>query len=37
MKKKVYLDTTVLSYLFDKRESLKTYIDIRKEWWNTER
>lgn len=37
MKKKVYLDSTVPSYLFDERESIKTYIDVTKKWWNEER
>ena len=37
IKAKVYLDTTILSYLFDKRDSLKTYIDVTKNWWDTQR
>ncbi len=37
MKKTVYLDSTIPSYLFDKRESIKTYIDITKKWWEEER
>ena len=37
MKKMVYLDTTVLSYLVDERESIKNFIEVTKEWWNTQR
>lgn len=36
MKKTVYFDTTIISYLFDKRENIKNFIDITKEWWNTQ-
>ena len=36
-KKKVYLDTTIPSYLFDNRESIKMHIDITREWWDNER
>ena len=36
MKKTVYLDTTVPSYLFDDRESIKTYIDVTQQWWQEE-
>jgi len=37
MKKSVYLDSTILNYLFDERESIKQFIDITKVWWNTQR
>ena len=37
MKKTLYLDTTVLSYLFDKRSELKTYTEVTFEWWQTQR
>lgn len=37
MKKSVYIDTTIISYLVDDRESLKTFTDITKEWWKTQR
>nr|VFK20998.1 MAG: PIN domain-containing protein [Candidatus Kentron sp. LPFa]VFK33749.1 MAG: PIN domain-containing protein [Candidatus Kentron sp. LPFa] len=37
MKKTVYLDTTIPSYLFDERESIRTYVDITKRWWSDER
>ncbi len=37
MKKSVYIDTTVPSYRFDERESLKYPCDITKKWWDEER
>nr|VFJ65074.1 MAG: Predicted nucleic acid-binding protein, contains PIN domain [Candidatus Kentron sp. DK] len=37
MKKTVYLDTTIPSYLFDERDSIKTWVDITKKWWTEER
>jgi predicted nucleic acid-binding protein len=37
MKQSVYLDTTIFSYLFDERETLKNFIDVTKEWWETQR
>ncbi len=37
MKKSVYLDTTIPSYLFDERDSIGTYVDITRRWWNEER
>jgi len=36
MKKKVYLDTTIPSYLFDDRPKIKFFIDISKKWWQEE-
>jgi len=36
MRKKVYLDTTIPSYLFDKRPEIKFLIDITKRWWQEE-
>ena len=36
MKKTVYFDTTIPSYLFDERESLKYPCDITKKWWKEE-
>ncbi len=36
-KKKVYLDTTIPSYLFDNRESIKMHIDVTREWWDNEK
>lgn len=37
MRQSVYLDTTIFSYLFDKRESLKNFIDVTNDWWKTQR
>nr|VFJ49506.1 MAG: PIN domain-containing protein [Candidatus Kentron sp. FW]VFJ56532.1 MAG: PIN domain-containing protein [Candidatus Kentron sp. FW] len=37
MKKTVYLDTTIPSYLFDERDSIRTWVDITKKWWDEER
>ena len=37
MKKAVYLDTTILSYLVDEREGIRNFIDVTKNWWNTQR
>ncbi len=37
MKKSVYFDTTVPSYHFDERVSLKYPCDITKKWWDEER
>lgn len=34
MKEKVYLDSTVPSYYFDRRESLNAFIDATKKWWS---
>ena len=36
MKKKVYLDTTIPSYLFDNRSKMKFLIGITKKWWQEE-
>ena len=36
MKKAVYLDSTVLSYLYDERESIKLHCDITRKWWQEE-
>jgi predicted nucleic acid-binding protein len=36
MKKTVYLDTTVLSYLFDERESLRSLTELTRRWWKTQ-
>lgn len=36
MKNSVYLDTTIPSYLFDKRENIKIHIEATKKWWNQE-
>jgi len=37
IKKTVYLDTSIPSYLFDNRDNLKTYIEITQAWWEQER
>ena len=37
MKKSIYLDSTIPSYLFDERESLKTYIEVTRKRWEEER
>lgn len=37
MKPTVYLDTTIPSYLFDERDSLKLHIDTTEKWWTEER
>ncbi len=36
MKKTVYFDTTIPSYLFDDRKEIKTFIDLSKIWWEKE-
>ena len=33
MKRSVYLDTTILSYLFDERDMIKNFIETTKAWW----
>jgi hypothetical protein len=37
MKKTIYLDSTIPSYLFDERESIRTYIEVTRKWWEEER
>lgn len=37
MKKTVYMDRTIARYLFDEIESIKTYIEVTKKWWDEER
>nr|VFJ61274.1 MAG: hypothetical protein BECKFW1821A_GA0114235_11124 [Candidatus Kentron sp. FW] len=34
MKEKVYIDSTIPSYYFDRRESLATFTEITKKWWS---
>ncbi len=36
MKEKVYIDSTIPSYYHDERESLKTFIQITRQWWDEE-
>jgi predicted nucleic acid-binding protein len=37
MRKTVYLDSTIPSYLFDQRDSIRELSDITKSWWSEER
>jgi len=37
MKKSVYLDATILCYLFDERDSIREYIAVTRRWWAEER
>jgi hypothetical protein len=37
MRKTVYLDSTIPSYLFDQRDSIREFIEITKRWWEQER
>ena len=37
MKKSVYLDSTIPSYRFDERDSVKTFVEITQKWWDEER
>nr|VFJ74899.1 MAG: Predicted nucleic acid-binding protein, contains PIN domain [Candidatus Kentron sp. FM]VFJ75825.1 MAG: Predicted nucleic acid-binding protein, contains PIN domain [Candidatus Kentron sp. FM]VFK22852.1 MAG: Predicted nucleic acid-binding protein, contains PIN domain [Candidatus Kentron sp. FM] len=34
MKEKVYIDSTIPSYYFDRRESLATFAEITRKWWS---
>jgi len=37
MKNSVYLDSTIPSYIFDERESLKPFTNLTRKWWEEER
>jgi hypothetical protein len=37
MKKAVYFDSTIPSYLFDKRESIQYLCEITRKWWDEEK
>lgn len=37
MRSSVYLDSTIPSYYFDERKSLKPFVEITKKWWEEER
>ena len=37
MKRSVYLDSTIPSYLFDERDSLQYPCEITRKWWQEER
>ena len=34
MKEKVYIDSTIPSYYFDRRKSLATFAEITQKWWS---
>nr|VFJ47498.1 MAG: hypothetical protein BECKDK2373B_GA0170837_101710 [Candidatus Kentron sp. DK] len=34
MREKVYIDSTIPSYYFDRRESLATFAGITRQWWS---
>lgn len=36
MKESVYIDTTIPSYYFDERESLRAFTEITRKWWDEE-
>ncbi|MBN1868838.1 type II toxin-antitoxin system VapC family toxin [Candidatus Sumerlaeota bacterium] len=36
MRKTVYLDATIPSYLFDERKNLREYVGVTKKWWSEE-
>jgi predicted nucleic acid-binding protein len=36
MKKNIYLDTTIPSYLFDSREQIKFLTSLTRKWWDEE-
>ena len=36
MKSTVYIDTTIPSYLFDERDSIRLHIEVTKKWWDEE-
>jgi len=37
MKRAVYLDTTIPSYLFDERKSIQYLCEITRKWWKEEK
>ena len=37
MTQTVYFDATIANYYFDERESLKTFVEITKRWWEEEK
>ena len=37
LKKSVYLDSTIPSYLFDERADIATFVQVTKKWWQEER
>jgi len=34
MKERVYLDSTIPSYYFEERDSLRLFSDITRDWWD---
>lgn len=36
MRKTVYLDSTIPSFMFDERKSMKAIIELTKKWWKEE-
>jgi predicted nucleic acid-binding protein len=36
VKRAVYLDSTIPSYLFEERVSLQTYVEVTQRWWEEE-
>ena len=36
MKEKVYIDSTIPSFYFDERQSIRLFTEITKSWWNDE-
>lgn len=36
-KKSVYLDASIISYLVDERDEIKSFTEITNEWWKTQR
>lgn len=36
-KKTIYVDTTVPSYLFDERETIRSDIEVTRRWWREQR
>ncbi len=37
MRNSVYLDSTIPSYYFDERKSLKPFVTVTQKWWKEER
>jgi predicted nucleic acid-binding protein len=37
MRKTIYLDSTIPSYLFDERDSIRELCELTKRWWEEER
>ena len=37
LKRSVYLDSTIPSYLYDQRAELRVFVDLTRQWWNDRR